>query len=35
MKILGLLADLLYKDYQTDQKFTVTTYTSNGVVSDY
>ncbi|XP_072966365.1 mitochondrial outer membrane protein porin 1 [Typha angustifolia] len=23
--------DLLYKDYQTDQKFTVTTYTSNGV----
>jgi voltage-dependent anion channel protein 2 len=23
--------DLLYKDYQTDQKFSVTTYTSNGV----
>ncbi|XP_010925360.1 mitochondrial outer membrane protein porin 1 [Elaeis guineensis] len=23
--------DLLYKDYQTDQKFTVTTYTANGV----
>ncbi|KAA3483879.1 mitochondrial outer membrane protein porin of 36 kDa [Gossypium australe] len=23
--------DLLYKDYQTDHKFTVTTYTSNGV----
>ncbi|MBA0566725.1 hypothetical protein Golob_011518, partial [Gossypium lobatum] len=23
--------DLLYKDYQADHKFTVTTYTSNGV----
>ena len=26
-------ADLLYKDYQSDHKFTVTTYTSTGVVS--
>lgn len=26
-------ADLLYRDYQTDHKFTLTTYTSNGVVS--
>lgn len=25
--------DLLYKDYQGDQKFTLTTYTANGVVS--
>jgi hypothetical protein len=28
---LGL--DLLYKDYQSDQKFTITTYSSTGVVS--
>ena len=26
-------SDLLYKDYQSDHKFTVTTYTSTGVVS--
>ncbi|KAL5988574.1 hypothetical protein ACLOJK_026671 [Asimina triloba] len=25
--------DLLYKDYQSDHKFTLTTYTSTGVVS--
>jgi len=25
--------DLLYKDYHTDQKFTLTTYASNGAVS--
>jgi hypothetical protein len=30
---LAFSADLLYKDYQTDHKFTLTTYTSNGVVS--
>lgn len=29
---IHLDADLLYKDYQTDLKFTVTTYTANGVV---
>jgi hypothetical protein len=29
----SLPADLLYRDYQTDHKFTLTTYTSNGVVS--
>ncbi|RWW82200.1 hypothetical protein BHE74_00009352 [Ensete ventricosum] len=28
------LPDLLYRDYQTDHKFTVTTCTSDGVVSD-
>lgn len=28
-----LIADLLYKDYQTDQKFAITTYTANGIVS--
>jgi len=27
------LTDLLYKDYHTDQKFTLTTYASNGAVS--
>lgn len=26
------IADLLYRDYQSDQKFTLTTYTANGVV---
>jgi hypothetical protein len=26
-------ADLLYKDYHTDQKFTFTTYATNGTVS--
>jgi len=26
-------ADLLYKDYHTDQKFTLTTYAANGAVS--
>jgi hypothetical protein len=31
--LLSFSADLLYKDYQTDHKFTLTTYTSNGVVS--
>lgn len=30
---LSELIDLLYKDYQTDQKFTVTTYSPTGVVS--
>ena len=25
--------DLLYKDYQTDQKFSITTYSATGVVS--
>lgn len=34
-KFLVYPADLLYKDYQTDHKFTITTCTSNGVVSDY
>lgn len=29
------LSDLLYKDYQSDHKFTITTYTSTGVVSFY
>lgn len=29
----GVFADLLYKDFHTDQKFTLTTYTNNGVVS--
>ncbi|RRT84611.1 hypothetical protein B296_00013366 [Ensete ventricosum] len=29
------LPDLLYRDYQTDHKFTVTTCTSDGVVSDF
>jgi hypothetical protein len=31
--VLILGADLLYKDYQTDHKFTLTTYTANNVVS--
>lgn len=26
-------ADLLYRDYHTDQKFTLTTYAANGAVS--
>ena len=26
-------SDLLYKDYQSDHKFSITTYTVNGVVS--
>ncbi|KAF8378401.1 hypothetical protein HHK36_029740 [Tetracentron sinense] len=29
----NLLLDLLYKDYQSDHKFTITTYSSTGVVS--
>lgn len=30
-----LLLDLLYRDYQSDQKFTLTTYSPTGVVSDF
>jgi hypothetical protein len=31
--LFSLVADLLYRDYQTDHKFTLTTYTANNVVS--
>lgn len=30
--LLLVISDLLYRDYQSDHKFTVTTYTSSGVV---
>lgn len=33
LPFLFLATDLLYKDYHSDQKFTLTTYTSTGVVS--
>ncbi|RWW11622.1 hypothetical protein GW17_00024753 [Ensete ventricosum] len=33
MEIFGSVAELLYRDYQTDHKVTVTTCTSNGVVT--
>lgn len=33
MYLCVFVSDLLYKDYQGDHKFTITTYTSTGVVS--